>query len=226
MNTTPSNASRRSSVGPLVALGVTIAATVAGGLLYGKYSQRWGPPPDLQAAGTHVENLPKTIGDWQLAEEQKMTDSVVQMLECAGHVQRRYVNRKNGQEVTVALIVGPPGPTAVHTPEICYSSRAYDLHGERQSVSLNDSSPDTFWAVDFETRNVMAGKLRVYYAWSDGGPWKASESPRYEYAASPMLYKIQLSTDVAPHLREETRDAGRDFLEQLQRSEWRTGQGT
>jgi hypothetical protein len=36
-----------------------------------------------------------------------------------------------------------------------------------------------------------------------------------------MLYKIQLSTDVAPHMSDETRDAGLDFLAQLQKSEWR-----
>ncbi len=217
----------RSAVAPWIALVVTIGATVAGGLLYGNYSQRWGPPPDLQAAGAHVENLPKTIGDWQLAEETTMSDTVVQMLECAGHVQRKYINKTNGQEVSVAVIVGPSGPTAVHTPEICFSSRAYDRPTERRAVALDESSPDSdkFWTLDFTTRNVMATKLRVYYAWSDGGPWQASKSPRYEFAAAPMLYKIQLSTDVPPRVNDETRDAGLDFLEQLQRSEWRTRRG-
>lgn len=220
--------SRPSAIGPWVALAVTLAATVAGGLLFGKYSQRWGAPPDLKAAAVNVAELPKTIGEWQLAEELTMAASAVKMLECAGHVQRRYINTSTGHEVNVAVIVGPPGPTAVHTPEICYSSRAYDLQEDRKLVTLDQSSPqsDTFWTVDFATRNVMASKLRVYYAWSDGGPWQASQSPRFEFAAAPLLYKIQLSTDIAPQMDDKTRDAGLDFLDQLHRSEWRATSGT
>lgn len=213
---------KQSILGPWLALSIAVVATLAGGVLYGKYSQRWGTPPDLKAAGAQVEALPANIGDWQLAEELTMSPTAVKMLECAGNVSRRYIHPPTGREVTVAVIVGPSGPTAVHTPEICYSSRAYEVEGARRQVKLSDSQApvDTFWTLDFSTRNVLASKLRVYYAWSDGGSWKASESPRFEFAASPLLYKIQLATQLPSRQSKDEEDAGLDFLQQLNKSDW------
>ena len=191
-------------------------------ILYGKYSQRWGPPPDLLAAAHQLEQMPKQLGSWQLAEETPMAESSVKMLECAGYVNRRYVNQETGQAVNLAVIVGPPGPTAVHTPEICFSSRAYDQQGTRRSVELEqrDGKTDEFWSLDFTTKNVLAEGLRTYYAWSLGDRWEASESPRYEFAASPMLYKLQLATALPPQLGAGDSDAGREFLNELVKSEW------
>ncbi len=80
--------------------------------------------------------------------------------------------------------------------------------------------PNSFWRTDFTTRNLMASKLRVYYALSDGDRWQASPSPRYEFAAEPMLYKIQLATQVAPGIDVDQQDAGLEFLEDLTATDW------
>lgn len=197
---------------------------LGGGLLYGKYSQRWGPQPDLVTAGRQLAELPARVGSWKLAEDLPMEKSALEMLECAGYVHRRYVDEKSGVSLNLAVIVGPPGPTAVHTPEICFSSRAYDIQGERQAVTLESSQTpesDTFWTVDFRTRNPFADRLRVYYAWSDGGHWKASKSPRFEFAAKPLLFKLQLAAPVRQGQTGETTDPGLDFLDSLHRMGWR-----
>jgi len=156
-----------------------------------------------------------------LVEESPMDRATIEMLQCAGYVNRRYVNQKTGQSVSLAIIVGPPGPTAVHTPEICFSSRAYEREGERALVRLGTPAKrDTFWQVDFSARNIMAGKLRVYYAWSRGRHWEAANSPRFEFGAAPMLYKIQLASAIPPYVGDEPVDAGREFLEELTESGW------
>jgi hypothetical protein len=146
----------------------------------------------------------------------------LQMLECAGYVSRRYVNQKTGQVVNLSVIVGPSGPTAVHTPEICFSSRAYDQQGPRRSVELtaSEGKTDSFWSLDFTTTNVLAEGLRVYYAWSLGERWEASEYPRYKFAASPLLYKLQLAAALPPQLDRAEADAGREFLNELIKSDW------
>ena len=208
---------------PALALGIVF--TLSAGVLYGKYSQRWGPPADLMAAAAQLETLPRQLGNWKLAEESPMEKSSVEMLQCAGYVNRRYINQQSGQAVNVAIIVGPAGPTAVHTPEICFSSRAYEAQGKRQRIVLASSptKKDAFWRVDFSTKNALADDLRVYYAWSGGSTWEASDSPRYEFAALPYLYKLQLAGAIRPGKQgKDADDPCRDFLEELLKTDWTT----
>jgi hypothetical protein len=200
-----------------------LALTLGGGYAYGKLSQRWGPPPNLQQAAERVAEFPEQIGDWQLASELPMGDSVVEMLQCAGHVNRRYVNRQTGQSIGIALIVGPPGPTAVHTPEICYNSRAYRQDQERlpERLSGPEGTQHVFWRTRFSSRDVGGQPMGVWFAWSDGTTWEASRSPRFEFGGKPLLYKIQLAGNLPRGKTEAVDDPCRDFLQQLLNSEWR-----
>lgn len=206
---------------------VGLAATLLGGALYGRYSQRWGPPADLTLAAQQLTNMPRELGEWTLAEEFPLQRSAVEMLQCAGYVNRNYVNRTTGESISVAIIVGPPGPIAVHTPEICFSSRSYQLQGSRHKVQLETSShlSNKFWRTDFTSKNILAEGLRVHYAWSRGNGWEASASPRYEFAAAPLLYKIQLAAPLKPKLGEESSDSGREFLKALMDSGWELPRG-
>jgi hypothetical protein len=210
-----------------MALTLGLFLTLSAGALYGKYSQRWGPPADLTAAAMRLEALPHQIGNWKVVEETPMEDSTIEMLECAGYVNRKYVNQLSGQTVNLAIIVGPPGPTAVHTPEVCYSSRAYEVQGDRKKIDLSSSptAMHSFWCIDFSTKNALADGLRVYYAWNAGNSWEASESPRYEFAAKPLLYKLQLAGAIRPNTNEKDADPCRDFLEQLLKMNWTTATG-
>jgi EpsI family protein len=206
----------------LAALGVGI--TLATGLVHGRLTQRWGPPPDLQAAARALAALPKEIGDWQLASEEPLAASVVETLSCAGYVNRRYVNRQSGQTVSIAIIVGPPGPTAVHTPEICYSSRAYSTEDPRKVVRLSDKDgkSHSFWSLVFRSNNPSLDRLQVYYAWRGGGTWTAAKSPRFEFVGQRLLYKLQMAAVVPAHVPDETPDACQEFLTALLQSGWKT----
>jgi hypothetical protein len=206
-----------------LALALALAIPLAGGVLYGNYSQRWNKPAESVAAATALKSLPREVGRWKAAEDLVIEPAALQQLDCAGYVYRRYVNQDSGQSIKMVIVAGPPGPIAVHTPEICFSSRAYDIQNERTAVSLERSPgrPHSFWMVDFVTRNAFADRLRVYYAWSLGETWAASRSPRFSYAGAPLLYKIQVAATVPPRSSDESADSVRQFVEQLLDSGWK-----
>jgi hypothetical protein len=196
--------------------------TLLVGAVYGHFSQRWGPSPDLLAAGEQLNTFPTTLGEWHLEKVEPKDEGVIQTLACTGYVNRRYVNRRTGETVGVALVVGPSGPIAVHTPEICYSSRAYTIaaSGEKTPIEGRDGHSHVFWSVTFEPKELGTESLRVYYAWTPGGDWHASQAPRFEYGGAPILYKIQVSGLLGPEAGKDRSDPAHDFLSQLVRSDW------
>lgn len=209
----------------LIALAAAaVVLTLASGAVYGRWTQRWGAPPDLKAAASRLTSIPKEIGDWRMLEERPMSDEIIETLQCAGYVHRTYVNQSTGATVNVAMIVGPPGPTAVHTPEICFSSRAYDIVDPRTKAWLKpaDGKSHSLWMTTFHSRNPGSDRLRVYYGWSLGDQWIASESPRFEFGGNALLYKIQVAGLIGPDDDEEAHDACRRFVGALLESVWKS----
>lgn len=200
-------------------LAVVIALTLASGTLYGRLTQRWGPSADLVAAADHVRSFPKQLGAWQLVEDSTMPDSTQRTLECAGYVNRTYIHQETGQSIGLAIIVGPPGPTAVHTPEICYSSRSYNIK-ERPSKIEGDSQDHSFWGVLFQSRAAGAQQMQVYYAWNNGEKWEATDNPRIKFGGQRMLYKIQISGDKGLGIGNELTNPAKKFVDALAKSSW------
>jgi hypothetical protein len=202
-----------------------MALTAASGAVYGRWTQRWGPAADLQAAGKHLSTFPRQLGDWISTEDAHVPEAIVKTLQCAGYVNRTYVNDKTKQSLGVALYVGPPGPISVHTPEICYSSRAMRIKDppEQEMISAPEGGPNTinaFWKMTFQSRNVGSQEQTVYYAWSTGAAWEAAKAPRYEFGGGKILYKIQLAGVSGQATRGELADPCKDFLTWLLRSDW------
>jgi hypothetical protein len=204
----------------LVAVGIGI--TVLTGIVYGRLTQRWGPGPDLLAAAAHIASMPREIGDWQLLSEEPIDANVLEILSCAGHVNRNYVNRQTGQTISIAILVGPSGPISVHTPEICYSSREYTAMGPRTRKLLTDGDGRThsFWSLSFRPNIESIDQLRVCYAWSEDAGWIAAESPRLEFAGRRLLRKLQIASVVSTVASDNTVDPCQDFLSALVRSDW------
>jgi hypothetical protein len=197
--------------------------TITTGVICGRLSQRWGPVPDLLAAADHLAGFPTQIGNWQLLGEEVIPDPILQVLSCAGYVNRHYVNRKSGQTVDLAITVGPGGPISVHTPEICYSSRAYSVTEPRRRWQLTDGEGRThsFWNTAFRSTNANAERLRVYYGWCADGEWTASDSPRFEFAGRRLLFKLQMASRVSPVGTTNTNDPCQEFLADFLRCGWK-----
>ena len=215
----------------VVAVVAAVAITTGAGVLHGRLTHRWGPPADLVAASKRLDSVPSDFGNWRAEESKPLGDVVVRVLQCAGYINRTYVNHETGESVNVAILLGPPGPISVDTPEVCYSSRdlAVIVPAQRVSVRGADKPEEQFWALTFRSHNVTGDELRVYYAWTVSGLWQAPEEPRITFGGEGMLYKIQLAAGQPAGSNSRNRDPClnflRDFLPVVDRAMFSVGGG-
>jgi hypothetical protein len=198
----------------LLAVVLAVALTVFSGVLQGRMRNRWGPSADTLAVAAKLKQLPTQFGHWRLKFSGELGETATSQLEPVGFLVHNYENQAGGELVSVTLLLGPPGPTSVHTPEVCFASRNYKSLGKRQSASFRraDGADDQLWTLDYKASNIQGSILRMYYGWSTGGRWSATEDPRFTFASQPYLYKIQLSCDM-PTAGAQSSDPGRSFLE-------------
>jgi hypothetical protein len=191
-----------------------LVATLWGGWREGHASHRWGDSQELQRAAEQLgKPLAVRFGNWRLQSEQPFSADVVRLLQCPAHICRTYVNEQTGDNVNVAVIVGPAGPVSVHTPEICYSSEDFQVTSRRAVTQLRDRSgrQHSLWDLKLQANGLHASSLRVLYGWGTGGAWSATDSPRFQHAGKPYLYKIQLAAAASEATDEY--DPCQDFLE-------------
>jgi hypothetical protein len=202
----------------VLVLGVFIlaAATLWGGVLQGRMGRRWGRSQDFQVLAERLRELPTEIGPWHMRSSSTLSPAAEAELECAGYVSRQY-ERKTGEIVTVALLLGPAGPISVHTPDVCYSSQEYSVIGSPERIPFGgqEGSQDVLWSTSLQPTNLTAASLRVYYGWSAGGPWSAPRDARFAFAGQPHLYKIQVAGPLLSSGDENASDPGRTFLKEF-----------
>ena len=194
-----------------------VLLTISGTLVHGRLSSRWGPTQSMIEAGAGLNRIPDRIETWVLQPSQQLPESARSMLECVGDISRSYVSPTTQASVQYSLIVGPAGPTSVHSPEICFPAQNYRQLSNRKRVKIRDSGgvDHEFWTVDFQSQGLEARLLHVYYAWSTGGPWSAPDNARYAYAGSPSLYKLQLVGYPSPVVTKESEDPVPAFLSEF-----------
>ena len=175
---------------------LSIAATIAvvSGVAHGWLDGRWVNKLNVEEIAAQLKELPGEFGDWSLVENQELSDSALNQLQCYGYRLQVYQNAKTGRRLNVAVLFGPRGPIAVHTPEVCYSGQGVKPTGEttREIVEC-ESEKHTVWRVNFRSKLDSKPELEAYYAWSDGGKWQAAEYPRVWLTG--RLYKIQLACE-------------------------------
>jgi hypothetical protein len=196
-----------------LAAGITLAAAV----LHGHWTNRWGPPDALPKAAAVFAQLPQEFGAWHLVESQPLAPSARGILQCHDDAQGLYENRQTGEHVLFTLLLGPPGPMAVHTPEICYGSIDHVPLAQRQRVVLDPPElENSAWMVQFQDLHELQGNItRVYYAWSEGSKWDAVEEPRITFGGNPYLFKMQLLVRLPEESAAVAADPGRAFLREF-----------
>jgi hypothetical protein len=168
------------------------AAAVASGVVHGRWTDRWYADEETGAVASRLERVSDELGEWQgepLEQESKPPKGV------AGHYVRRFVNRRNGEGVTVALVGGRPGPVSIHTPDACYGASGFEVATQtRYKMPHEGSEPEVeFCTAQFlRQRASERTQLRIFWAWSTDGNWQAPENPRVEFARQPVLYKLYL----------------------------------
>ena len=180
-----------------IPVAIVIALTACSGLVHGMLDGRWSSSEDLVARGNQLQNVPESCGNWVEVEKSQLEDKSAEVLRVYGSTVRSYRHQSTGSTVTVAVLFGPRGPIAVHTPEICYSSVSKSQCGERKTKELiHSENVDSCWSVQFKERHAVDPDptLDVWYGWSDGGNWVASKNPRFWMTDN--LYKLQIAGPV------------------------------
>lgn len=197
-----------------VLLFACLSLTVFSGILRGRIDYRWGASDELIAAAERVGTIPMSLGDWVATEKEQLSDSAVKMLRCTGNLVGAYANPKN-ELVSMVFLVGPAGPLAIHTPDVCYGSNNYSTVEAKRKKTIVDSEGNEheFSVITFKENKAGNRLLRVYYAWNYEGDWVAPAMPRTAFAGIPMLYKIQVATNAISQNDEES-DAGERFLQE------------
>ncbi|MDA9840526.1 EpsI family protein [Rubripirellula sp.] len=194
---------------------VVIALLMTSAVVHGSIDGRWSAKTDLKAQGQKLTTLPEVAGDWRLTSKPEMDESALRILQCHGWDQRQYRNEITGQIITVAVMFGPRGPMAVHTPEVCYDSVGTLQTRDRRVESISTGSNDhKFWSVEFSRKDSPDDRFESWYAWSDGGAFHASKLPRVWMTSS--LYKIQLSGPSGNGADQPIQDFLGEFLPQLE----------
>lgn len=200
----------------IVAIGLAIGLSIASGWLHGSVSQRWFDEARFEEASQRLAAIPDQFGAWQQTETLKLGKSAMQLLSCRGYIHRTYRHRITGEEIRVAVMVGPGSKMSIHIPEICYEASNFTLLESRQLVQVPGNSQDAWWGVRFRLNDVTQQELRVVYGWSTGGLWLAPRYPRWSVASAPLLYKLQMSCvegiDRAAASAEVPQDTSREFL--------------
>jgi hypothetical protein len=196
---------------------VAIGLTFTSSLLHGRWTNRWGKPVARADAEKVFEALPREFGHWRLVESESLPASALGILQCSGESQGVYENQETGERVLFTLLLGPPGPMSVHTPEICYGSIDHVPLADRLRITIDESKGnDTAWMVQFHDAHELQGNItRVYYSWNDATNWSAVEEPRVQFGGKPYLFKLQLLVRLPEEAASESQDPGRGMLREF-----------
>ena len=198
---------------------LALAATIAPAIYSGSRNFRWGSDTETIRMSEQLVTLPAQIGDWVQVDEYGLDRTSRDMLKPFASLTRAY--RNGDQFATVFLLLGPMGPTAEHTPDICFNSRDYDAQGKRKVIVLNPANANAsgsssgggksqLWQLDFKNKGLAGGVLRSWYAWTIDGTWRASADPKVQFIDSRHLFKLQVAI---PYASSEAMTADKSGLE-------------
>jgi hypothetical protein len=171
---------------PTIAVAVLV---IAGAVVHGATTRRWQAlSPDAERAA-RVHAVVVRYADTESAE----MPNDVPLKEASIATSRRYSSAAGGFAASTAIISGPPGAVATHTPDVCYSGNGYStLRGpSRQTIDLPGGGQATYLVADFERkRETSVERYRVRWAWSTAGRWDAPDRARLAYMSEAELFKL------------------------------------
>ena len=151
----------------------------------------------IELSQDQVDQLPDQIDVWTITNREEISGAALELLECTAHGNLAYRNVETEANVILTLMSGPSGPLAAHTPEVCYSSKAYviDSVPELLEIDLADGNKCELRVVNLVPRSDTHEPLTVIYGWHDGTTWKAPAPTwaRAVYAGTQSIVKLQVA---------------------------------
>ena len=173
---------------------IAFTAVLTAGLVPGLWAGRWGSSAALDAIPERLAAVPAVVGQWT-GRDAEVAPHELSATEANGILRRRFVNARTGAVVSLLVVAGRPGPVSVHTPDICFPGAGFTEMGSAQRLDL--SGGDQMKAFRFQKTNTAPVYLRVLCGWSATGTWSVPDNPRWEFARSPVLYKLYVVHELA-----------------------------
>jgi Protein of unknown function (DUF3485) len=170
-----------------------LALIVGSGIVHGDWTNRWRTSPALAELACRLESVPTVLGDWTATSE-AIPPKQLAMAGAVGQISRVYTDPTKGLTVSVLLLCGLPGNVSTHTPDVCYPGAGY-LLGNSDRFVHRYGIPER--AAEFQTSvarraGTKPSSLRLFWAWHGSNGWSAPASPRWAFAAEPMLSKLYI----------------------------------
>lgn len=175
-----------------ILIGLTVL--LAGGLVHGRWTDRWVQSEELTTAVERIESLPDDLGPWK-GTSYPQDPAALAMAGAAGHYSRSFTDPVTGEQVLVILLVGRATRMVVHRPEHCYQSDGYLLRGAPLPIEVQPAGePVSHFLTGLFNREEEAGpnQLRIFWAFGTDDGWEAPGNPRLQYARRNTLYKLHL----------------------------------
>ena len=96
-------------------------------------------------------------------------------------------------------MVGPPGRLVRHPPDVCYANRANRQIGEVIPLEVSSQAEQhQFKLLHFQRMSQpVQNDFWVAYAYAtEQGLWTAPTSPRMAFGGEPVLYKLQVLSEL------------------------------
>ncbi len=187
----------------LIPIAIAVTLLISSGVVHGLWTNRWHSSDALVQAVARVSQVPMSVGPWQgrTLGPPDVDPTAYAKAGALGYWMRRYVNQKDGSQVTVTLMCGQHGDIAVHPPEVCYTASGYDMT-ERPApfvVKSISGTPAEFRTTLFTSSDAPgARRLRIFWAWNATGDWLAPEGDaRWTFRGAPFLYKLYVAHEVS-----------------------------
>jgi len=185
----------------LVPLAVLTLVSLAGEYVCRAFARGANQQQLFAQAAENLVHVPDVLGTWRGTDGEGLAENIQRTLGCRAYLSRMYIDNETGDQVGLLLLAGESGPLVAHTPDICFPSSNFEAEGEpvAEKVRGSDQRESEFYRLSFFKKAVGGQKVQVYYGWRRfDGPWQAPRNPRFALGGEPMLYKLQLSADLAP----------------------------
>ncbi len=170
--------------------------------MHGAWSHRWAAWTDApaQAKSQKLDAVPLQAGEWDGARIEADPLGIAEEIIGRG-VNLRYTSRVDGTVVMAYVACGPTDALIGHVPTVCYPANGYEWRSPDLRTTLDSGGAGTggeFWVSQFTRPQAdVPVHLRVFWSWSDGGPWRVPGNPGRAFRRTPVLYKCYFVRQIA-----------------------------
>jgi hypothetical protein len=177
-----------------------VAVLILTGYVDGRWSNRWTTSHALADAVARLDRVALDLGDWE-GRSMELSKRELDVAELDGYLERNYKNLRTGENISVLLVCGRPGPVAEHTPDVCYIGAGF-VQAARpalQTLKPEGGAPEALFREEIYSKGLSNAPsyLRILWSLNATGQWQSPPNPRVAFAPRSFLYKLYVVSESA-----------------------------